>query len=127
MYNGNPLLRGADEKIVYTDEMMEEYVKCMNDIIYFGEKYCNVITLDQGKVLIKFWDFQKKVLKAMVDPPEYLNSDTGEYEKKPYVIINASRQIGKCSCGDTKIRIRNKKTREIKEIKIEDFHMQNMN
>ncbi len=94
MYEGNPLLRSADEKISYTKEMQEEYIKCMNDIIYFAEKYCHIITLDEGKVLITLWDFQKKVLKAMVEPQEFVFED-GTKEKKPFLIINASRQVGK--------------------------------
>lgn len=95
MFDGNPLLRSAEEAVSYTKEMQEEYLRCMNDIIYFAEKYCYIITLDEGKVLIKLWDFQKKVLKAMVDPPEFYNEEEDIYEKKQHVIILASRQISK--------------------------------
>lgn len=120
-YQGNSNLRCANDKIVYTPEMKKEFIRCYSDILHFGENYCYIINLDEGKVKIKFWDFQKRLIKAMYDPPEYRNSEGG-MEKKKFVIVASSRQIGKCVFFEEKIKIKNKKTGEIKEISIGEFH-----
>lgn len=85
MYENNNNLRSVNEKIEYTKEMLEEYIRCSEDIIYFAEKYFHIITIDHGKIKIKLWEFQKKMLKAFLKPPE----------DKKNVIVLASRQIGK--------------------------------
>lgn len=121
MYNGNALLRGPNETFVYTDEMTSEIIKCMSDIIYFGENYCHIVTGD-GRVKIKFYEYQKRMLKAMFDPPVYESPETGESEKKKHVVCLCPRQQGKCVYKREKITIRNKKTGEIKEIEIGEFH-----
>jgi hypothetical protein len=112
MYSNNPNLRSHSEKIEYTPHMQSELLKCMEDVIYFAEHYCQIITIDGGKQLIKLWDFQKKLLKAFRNPPD----------KKRGIILKCPRQSSKCLVGDTKIKIRNKKTGEIKEISMEEFH-----
>ena len=93
-YQGNQNLRSANEKIVYTPEMKKEFIRCYSDIIHFGEEYCYIITIDEGKVKIKFWDFQKRMIKAMYDPPEYRNAE-GQMEKKKFLIVLSPRQVGK--------------------------------
>lgn len=93
-YQGNQNLRSANEKIVYTPEMKKEFIRCYSDIIHFGEEYCHIITIDEGKVKIKFWDFQKRMIKAMYDPPEYRNAE-GQMEKKKFLIVLSPRQVGK--------------------------------
>lgn len=112
MYMGNPSLRKAGEQIEYTDELIKEYIKCKEDIIYFAEKYFYIVTIDKGKHLIKLYDFQKKILKICQETPN----------NKQHLICKIFRQAGKCVCKESKIRIRNKKTGEIKEISMEDFY-----
>jgi len=85
MYMGNASLRKAGEEIEYTPEMLQEYVRCKEDIIYFAEKYFYIITIDEGKILINLYNFQKKILKACIDPPDHRN----------YLITMMPRQQGK--------------------------------
>ena len=84
MYLGNQLLRSASEEVEYTPELIGEFVKCKEDILYFAEKYFKIITIDEGEVLISLWDFQRKVLKSLVDPSPKRN-----------VIILSPRQASK--------------------------------
>ena len=85
MYNGDPRLRNETEVIEYTPELIQEYIKCKEDIIYFAEKYFKIVTIDKGEILIPLWDFQKKMIKSFVDPgPD-----------KRHVCVLSSRQIGK--------------------------------
>ena len=46
----------------------------------------------------------------------------GGYSAKTLWCFIGRAKIGKCSVGDTKIRIRNKKTKEIYEISMKEFH-----
>lgn len=85
MYQGNRNLRSADEQIPMTEWEIQEYIKCKNDIIYFAENYYYIQTLDEGKVKIKMWDYQKQLLKVFDNPPN----------KKRHVVVAASRQVGK--------------------------------
>ena len=114
MFQGNSVIRKSGEKIDYTQDMVNEIIKCKEDIIYFAEKYYTIITIDKGKQNIKLWDWQKKVLKAFVETPN----------GKSNIIMRVARQSGKCFLGENKIKIKNKKTGEIKEISIEDFFNQ---
>jgi hypothetical protein len=44
------------------------------------------------------------------------------FDEKRFIINLLPRQMGKCVSGDTMIKIRSKKTGEIKEISIMEFH-----
>jgi hypothetical protein len=112
MYNGNNAIRKSGEQVEYTDELIKEYIRCKEDIIYFAEKYFYIVTIDKGKQLIQLYDFQKKILKAFYETPE----------GKQHLILRIPRQYSKCVLGDTKIKIRNKKTRKIEEITMRDFY-----
>ncbi len=88
MYQGNIKLRKEQEVVQYTQHMLDEYAKCREDIIYFAENYFWITTIDHGRMKINFdgWEFQKKILKAYVDPPD---------KDKQHIIVMLSRQAGK--------------------------------
>lgn len=83
-------IRQSGEQVEYTPEMIEEYIKCKTDIIYFAEKYFNIVTLDFGKQVIKLRDYQKKILKAMTETPD----------DKRHLCILSSRQSGKTTTNN---------------------------
>jgi len=86
--NTNPdsgSLRSHGEEISYTEEMIQEFVRCKNDIVYFAEKYFYIVTQDTGKQIISLWDFQKDLLKVMENPPN----------GKRHLCVLSSRQSAK--------------------------------
>jgi hypothetical protein len=85
MFEKNKNLRSKNETVKFTQEMLEEYMRCSEDILYFASKYYYITTIDYGKIIIPLWDFQKKVLLAMQNPPN----------GKRHTIMNFSRQSGK--------------------------------
>lgn len=111
MFGGNKSLRKAGQVVDYNQEMINEIIKCSEDIIYFAEKYFYIVHPDKGKIKIPLYEWQKKVLKAYVEPPE----------GKSHIIVRIPRQQGKCCESQTNIKIRNKKTGQIVEISFEDF------
>jgi len=117
MYQGNPSLRKAGEILEYDPWMIEENIKCSQDIVYFAENYFTIVTIDHGKHLIKLHDFQKKMLKAFVETPD----------NKKNLIVKTARQSGKCLHKHTMMKFRNKKTGEIMEMTAEEFYNLNKN
>ncbi len=85
MYQGDANIRGAGEKFSYTPEQIQEVIRAREDIIYFAEKYFKIITIDEGEIFIKMYDFQKKIIKGFLEPPD----------KKRHCVLLSGRQIGK--------------------------------
>lgn len=65
---------------ITNDELMER-IKCMDDIQYFAEKYCQIKREDGSIGPIVLRNYQKEIL---------------ELYKSNRVILSASRQAGKC-------------------------------
>jgi len=63
VYLGNPLLKKANTAIEFTQEQIEEYIKCKNDPIYFARNYVKIVTLDHGLQPFKTYDFQEKLIE----------------------------------------------------------------
>jgi len=79
-YRDNPLLKRVGIEVQYTEEQVDEYIKCAKDPIYFS-KYINIITLDEGLVPFKMYDFQKDMIKT--------------FHENRFVITKCPRQVGK--------------------------------
>ena len=65
-YEGNTKLLKADLVYKRTDEEIAEWKKCANDIIYFAEKYCKILT-PTGIDHVKLRDYQEKYLQHLID------------------------------------------------------------
>src|SRR5574344_563379 len=85
MFEGNSQLRAAGEAYEYTPEMINEVVRCKEDILYFASNYFYIQNLDKGKIKIPLWDFQKKLLKVMLNPPD----------NKRHIVVLSARQMSK--------------------------------
>ena len=80
-YNSNSNLKAAGQAISFTQEQLEEYVKCAEDPIYFISNYCMIVTLDHG--LQKFSLYPCQVNKINV------------IHRNRMVILMEGRQQGK--------------------------------
>lgn len=80
-YRDNPLLKRVGVSHNYTQEEIEEYIKCSKDPVYFIANYIKIVNVDDGLVPFNMWDFQKKMVKSM-------------YENR-FVIMKCPRQVGK--------------------------------
>ena len=63
-YRDNPLLKKAGVKIEYTQEQVDEYIRCAKDPIYFAENYIKIVNVDEGLVKFNMWPFQKEMIKT---------------------------------------------------------------
>ena len=66
-YLGNPLLKKANVPVEFTKEQIQEYQKCMDDPVYFIQEHMKIVSLDEGLVPFKMYDFQKKMVKTFHD------------------------------------------------------------
>ncbi len=73
MYNGNPLLKPAQYKYSYTKEEIEELIRCEDDFLYFCRKYCKILNLDAGAlILFNPYDYQIDMAKTIIENKFFL-------------------------------------------------------
>ena len=66
-YLGNPNLKKANVPVEFTKEQIQEYQKCMDNPIYFIQEYMKIVSLDEGLVPFKMYDFQKHMVQTFHD------------------------------------------------------------
>ena len=66
-YLGNPLLKKANVPVEFTKEQIQEYQKCMDDPVYFIQEHMKIVSLDEGLVPFKMYDFQQNMVKTFHD------------------------------------------------------------
>ncbi len=64
-YLGNPNLKKVNTPVEFTEEQILEYQKCAKDPLYFMEKYIQIVSLDEGLIPFKMYDFQKKIVNTI--------------------------------------------------------------
>jgi len=106
-YRGNRMIKRAGVPIEWTPEMMEELLKCSEDVIYFTEKYMKILVKGKGLQPIKLFPYQKDMIMGM--------------KNNRFNIFATARQAGKCCGINTPIKLRNKKTGEVWETTIGEF------
>ena len=80
-YLGNPNLKKANVSQEWTKEEVQEYARCMSDPQYFIENYIMIVSLDEGLVPFKMYDFQKEMV--------------GTFHSNRFTICKLPRQSGK--------------------------------
>ena len=80
-YLGNPLLKKANVQVEWTKDQILEYQKCMQDPLYFCQKYIKIVSLDEGLVPFDVYPFQKEML--------------GTIHNNRFTICKLPRQSGK--------------------------------
>ena len=62
VYLGNPNLKKANTQIEFTEENIQEFIKCKEDPVYFAQNYVKIVTLDHGLQPFKTYDFQERLI-----------------------------------------------------------------
>ena len=81
IYLGNKNLKRNDVAIEWNPQMVQEYVKCARDPVYFIKNYIQIVHVDHGLVPFELWDFQEEIVKKA--------------DKNRFVICKLPRQVGK--------------------------------
>ena len=80
-YLGNTLVKRAGVETKYTDDELQEYIKCSSNPVHFIESYCSIISLDEGLVKFKLRGYQQNLIE--------------HYDDNRFNVVLASRQSGK--------------------------------
>jgi hypothetical protein len=80
-YRDNPLLKKVGVPHEYTQEEIDEYIKCSQDPVYFIQNYIKIVNVDEGLIPFGMWDFQKDMVRTFKD--------------NRFVIMKMPRQVGK--------------------------------
>ena len=80
-YLGNPNLKKKNIPISFTQEQVDEFIKCKDDPVYFIKNYIKIVTVDEGLVDFDLWDFQEEMVQ--------------KFDDDRFVICKMPRQTGK--------------------------------
>jgi hypothetical protein len=80
-YRDNVLLKRVGVEVQYTQDQVEEYIKCSKDPVYFAAKYIKIVNVDKGLMPFKMWDFQKDMIRL--------------FHENRFCITKCPRQVGK--------------------------------
>lgn len=80
-YNGNINVKRDGVVQQFTQQEIQEYMKCMQNPAYFAINYCKVISLDKGLVPFKLYPYQEKMFN--------------HFNENRFNIVLACRQSGK--------------------------------
>ena len=80
-YRDNLLLKKVGVEHKYTEQQVQEYIKCSKDPVYFCMNYIKIVNVDEGLIKFNMWNFQKEMLELFRD--------------NRFVITKCPRQVGK--------------------------------
>ena len=63
IYLGNPNLKKANVTVDFTKKQVNEYLKCAKNPVYFIRKYIKIVSLDEGVIPFKMYDFQEGMVE----------------------------------------------------------------
>ena len=102
VYLGNPNLKKANVQQEFTEEQILEFMKCAGDPVYFANNYMKIVSLDEGLVQFKPYDFQETLIKNFHEnrfnickmPRQTGKSTTSVAYLLHYIVFNDSVNVG---------------------------------
>ena len=102
VYLGNPNLKKANTQTEFSVEQVKEFIKCKTDPIYFAKNYIKIVSLDEGLVHFKMWDFQEELIRNFHEnrfnickmPRQTGKSTTCVAYLLHYIVFNDSVNVG---------------------------------
>ena len=64
LYLGNPNLKKANVSQKFTKKQIAEFLKCAENPVYFIRKYIKIVSLDEGIIPFKMYDFQESMVES---------------------------------------------------------------
>lgn len=80
-YLGNKKLKPVETKIPWSEDNIQEFLRCSKDPVYFIKNYVKIVNVDRGLIPFQLWPFQEEMVTTMVD--------------NRFVICKMPRQVGK--------------------------------
>ena len=80
-YLGNKNLKSSGVPVEYTQDEIQEYIKCAKDLSYFIKTYVRIVNVDKGLINFDLWPFQEEMVH--------------KFEDNRFTICKLPRQVGK--------------------------------
>jgi hypothetical protein len=101
-YNGNSQLKKINEAISWDKDLVDEYTKCRDDILYFASTYIKIISVDDGVIPLHAYDYQKKILEVIANNRNVVGRVGRQTGKTTivmvyllhYILFNESKTVG---------------------------------
>ena len=102
VYLGNPNLKKANVQQEFSEEQILEFMKCAGDPVYFANNYMKIVSLDEGLVQFKPYDFQETLIRNFHEnrfnickmPRQTGKSTTSVAYLLHYIVFNDSVNVG---------------------------------
>ena len=105
-YNGNILLKSANQDIEWTPLLVKEFIKCTNDPVYFIEKYMKIVNVNKGLTNFKLYPYQHEMIES--------------FAENRFTVCCTARQAGKALDLNTEIPTIDGWT-TIRDLKVGDY------
>lgn len=98
-------VKRPNEEVEYTQEQIEELIKCRDDVLYFVQNYVKIVTLDHGEVLFEPRPYQIETLELLTNNRFFIGLWGRQSGKTTivaayalwYAIFNSDKNIGMVS------------------------------
>ena len=107
-YRLNQNVKAPGQEIEYSKEQVEQFAKAALDHEYFAKQFVMIQTPDKGLTDFDPYEYQLNIMNNIMD--------------NRHTIFLLPRQSGKCVSADAIIKVRNKKTGEVREVAIGEFY-----
>ena len=67
VYNKNANLKAAGVQVPFTEEQVQEYVRCSRDPLHFIRNYAKIVSLDDGIVPFDPFPYQERIIETIHD------------------------------------------------------------
>ena len=84
-YLSNPLLKAANVNVQFTQEQIQEYIKCKDDPIYFIKTYVKIISLDHGLIPFNLYTYQEKFIRSIHEENRVISMQPRQHGKSQTV------------------------------------------
>lgn len=100
-YRGSNKVKAAGTVIEWTPEIVEEWIRCREDPIYFAENYIKIINRQGNFEVIELYDYQKEIIRSVIENRATIAECARQSGKTTamtalicwYVIFNANRSV----------------------------------
>lgn len=66
-FRGSNNLKGTGVKFEWTEERLQEMLRCEQDPIHFAQNHMRVVNVDRGLIQIDLYDYQKEIIETVLN------------------------------------------------------------
>ena len=66
-YLGNQHLKKSGTEIEWSQQLIEEYMKCAKDPVYFAKKYIKIVHVDRGLIPFDMYEYQEEIANKITN------------------------------------------------------------